>query len=251
MNISIFTVPDIPLIQNGDDLAEIICERSELHDNDIIAIASTIVAKAEGRVLELADIVPSKRAIVIAERNESDPRFVQAVLDESEEILLESPFLLVKERNGNTCVNAGIDGSNIDCGRIILLPEDSDRSAKNIRKNIFSLTDKKVSVIITDTNGRAFRDGQIGVAVGISGIAPTRDWRGSCDLFGNVLEVANDAVVDEISAAANLLLGEGSDGTPVVILRGLDFYAEEDGIGGIYFPESDDVIRNALMTCQK
>ena len=247
MNLSAYTVPDIPLIQKGDDLAEIICERTVLHDHDIIAIASTIVAKAEGRIIELQDISPSEHAISIAECNCSDPRFVQMVLDESEEILLESPFLLVKTRNGNICVNAGIDGSNIDRGYVVLLPENSDQSAKNIRDEIFSITDKKVSVIVTDTNGRAFRDGQTGVAIGISGIRPTRDWRGSCDLFGNVLEVANEAIVDELAGAANLLFGEACDGTPVVIISGLDFYAEEDGIGRMYFPESEDVIRSALM----
>ena len=248
MNFHAFTVPEIPLIRNGDDLAELICERAHLQDRDIIAIASTIVAKAEGRILELAEIVPTDRAIAIAERNESDPRFVQAVLDESAEILLESPFLLVKVRgeSGNICVNAGIDGSNIEEGHIILLPEDSDLSAKNIRKKIFSITDKKVSVIVTDTNGRAFRDGQIGVAIGISGILATRDWRGSRDLFGSVLEVANEAIVDEIASAANLLLGEGGDGTPVVVIRGFDYYAEEEGIKRIHFPASEDVIRSAL-----
>ncbi|RLG30518.1 coenzyme F420-0:L-glutamate ligase [Methanosarcinales archaeon] len=247
MHFNAFTVPDIPLVREGDDFAEIICKNAHLCDRDIVVIASTVVAKAEGRVTPLAAIAPSNRAIAIAERNESDSRFVQAVIDESEEILLESPFLLVKTPSGNICVNAGIDGSNIDSGRIILLPEDPDGSAKNIRKDIFSMTDKSVSVIITDTNGRAFRDGQIGVAIGISGIAPTKDWRGSRDLFGNVLEVANEAVVDEIAAAANLLFGEGSDGTPVVVIRGLDFCAEAEGIGGIYFPESEDVIRNALV----
>ncbi|MEA3323723.1 MAG: coenzyme F420-0:L-glutamate ligase [Euryarchaeota archaeon] len=247
MHFNAFTVPDIPLVEVGDDLAEIICKNTCLCDRDIVVIASTVVAKAEGRVTPLAAIAPSNRAIAIAERNESDSGFVQAVIDESEEILLESPFLLVKTQSGNICVNAGIDGSNIDSGRIVLLPEDPDGSAKNIRKDIFSMTDKSVSVIITDTNGRAFRDGQIGVAIGISGIAPTKDWRGSCDLFDNVLEVANEAVVDEIAAAANLLFGEGSDGMPVVVIRGLDFYAEEEGIREIYFPESEDVIRNALV----
>ena len=247
MHFNAFTVPNIPLVKEGDDLAEIICKNSRLCDRDIVVIASTVVAKAEGRVTKLAAIAPSNRAIAIAKQNESDPRLVQAVLEESEDIILESPFLLVKTRNGNICVNAGIDGSNIDSGRIILLPEDSDKSAKNIREDIFSRIGKTVSVIITDTNGRAFRDGQIGVAIGISGITPTRDWRGSCDLFGNVLEVANEAVVDEIAAAANLLFGEGSDGTPVVVIRGLDFYAEAEGIRGIYFLKSEDVVRNALV----
>ncbi|MEA3283082.1 MAG: coenzyme F420-0:L-glutamate ligase [Euryarchaeota archaeon] len=247
MHFNAFTVPDIPLVEGGDDLAEIICKNTRLCDHDIVVIASTVVAKAEGRVTPLAAITPSNRAITITERNEGDPRVVQAVLDESEDIILESPFLLVKTRNGNICVNAGIDGSNIDSGRIILLPEDPDGSAKNIREAIFSITAKTVSVIITDTNGRAFRGGQIGVAIGISGITPTRDWRGSRDLFGNVLEVANEAVVDEIAATANLLFGEGSDGTPVVVVRGLDFYVKAEGIRELYYPESDDVVRDALV----
>ena len=246
MNISLFTVPDIPLIHEGDDIPAIICERFDLHDRDIVVIASTIVAKAEGRIVELSDIVPSDRALAIAERNDGDPRLVQMVLDESREILLESPFLLVETQNGNVCVNAGIDGSNIDGDRIVLLPEDPDRSAKRIREEIFALTARTVSVIITDTNGRAFRDGQTGVAIGISGITPTRDWRGRCDLFGKVLEVANEAVVDEIAGAANLLFGEGGDGTPVVVVRGLDCYAEHEGLRSIHFPRSEDVIRDAI-----
>ena len=246
MNISLFTVPDIPLIHEGDDIAMIICERFDLHDHDIVTIASTIVAKAEGRVVDLSDIVPSDRAITIAEQNDGDPRLVQVVLDESREILLESPFLLVETQNGNVCVNAGVDGSNIDGDCVLLLPEDSDKSAKRIRDEIYAMTTRKVSVIITDTNGRAFRDGQTGVAIGISGITPTRDWRGRCDLFGKVLEVANEAVVDEIAGAANLLFGEGGDGTPVVVVRGLYCYAEHEGLGPIHFPRSEDVIRYAI-----
>ncbi len=146
-------------------------------------------------------------------------------------------------------MNAGIDGSNVDGDgdHIILLPNDPDKSAKNMRSDILSITGKKVSVVITDTNGRAFRDGQIGVAIGVSGIRPTRDWRGTCDLFGDVLEVANEAIVDELASVANLLFGVGCDGTPVVVIRGLDFYAESDGIGSLYFPESDDVIRRTLL----
>ncbi len=249
MNLNAVTVPDIPLIENGDDLAEIICKRVALQDRDIVVVASTIVAKAEGRIVKLQNIRPTKRAIAIADANESDSGFVQAVLDESAETLIESPFLLTKTRRGNICVNAGIDGSNVDGDNdhIILLPDDPDKSAKNMRADMFSITGKMVSVIITDTNGRAFRDGQIGVAIGVSGIRPTRDWRGTCDLFGDVLEVANEAIVDELASAANLLFGEGCDGTPVVVIRGLDFYAESDGIGSLYFPESDDVIRRTLL----
>ena len=145
MHFNAFTVPDIPLVEEGDDLAEIICKNARLCNHDIVVIASTVVAKAEGRVTRLAAITPSDRAITIAEQNESDSGFVQAVLDESEDIILESPFLLVKTRNGNICVNAGIDGSNIDSGQIILLPEDPDGSAKNIREAIFAITAKTVS----------------------------------------------------------------------------------------------------------
>jgi len=246
---SAFAVENIPLIKQGDDIARLLSGKTQLKEHDIVVISSTIVSKSEGRILSLNDVNVTERAKKIAERNLNDPRFVQAVLDESEEILLESPFLLVRTRNGSICVNAGIDRSNVEgSDNVLLLPEDPDKSAFELKESIFKLTGKKVSVIITDTNGRAFRMGQTGAAIGIAGMKATRDWRGTKDLFGRVLEVKNEAIVDEIAGFANILMGEGNGGTPVVVIRGLELYDERYGIKELYRPEKEDVIRRALKS---
>lgn len=248
MNVSAFSVENIPLIKKGDDIPRILTERIELSERDIVVISSTVVSKSEGRVISLKNVFPSEKSKLIAKRNGNEPGFVQAVLDESREILLESPFLLVRMKNGSICVNAGIDHSNVEgSDNILLLPEDPDKSALELKKSLFNYTGKNVSVIITDTNGRAFRIGQTGAAIGCAGIRPTRDWRGTKDLFGRVLEVKNEAVVDEIACFANILMGEGNGGMPMVIIRGLDLYDESNGIKELYRPENEDVIRKALL----
>ncbi len=247
MNASVFAVGNIPLIKQGDDIARILSEQTGLNEHDIVVISSTIVSKSEGRIVPLDRVKTTQRAKIIAKRNDNDPRFVQAVLDESAEILLESPFLLVRTKHGSICVNAGIDHSNVEgSNNILLLPEDPDKSARKLKESVSKYTGKNVSVIITDTNGRAFRMGQTGAAIGIAGIKPTRDWRGTEDLFGRVLEVKNEAVVDEIAGFANILMGEGNGGTPIVIIQGLELYDESFEIKELYRPEKEDVIRKAL-----
>ncbi len=244
-----FVVENIPLIRPCDDIGRFITEKTQLEEHDIVVISSTIVSKSENRIIPMNSIKATQKAEVLARRNNNDPRFVQAVLDESVDILLESPFLLVRTKNGSICVNAGIDHSNVEgAENILLLPESPDESAKKIKYSIFKLSGKKVSVIITDTNGRAFRNGQTGAAIGIAGIKPTRDWRGTKDLFGRVLEVKNEGVVDEIAGFANILMGEGDGGTPVVIIRGLYIYCESYGIKELYRPEKDDEILKALKS---
>ncbi|VVB53194.1 Coenzyme F420:L-glutamate ligase [uncultured archaeon] len=248
MNAAVFTVENIPLIKKGDDIARILTQRTQLSEHDIIAISSTVISKSEGGVISLKNMKFTERAELIAINNKTDPRFVQAVLDESVEILLESPFLLVRMKNGSICVNAGIDHSNVDgSDNILLLPQDPDKSASGLKKSLFNYTGKNVSVIITDTNGRAFRIGQTGAAIGCAGIKPTRDWRGTKDLFGRVLEVKNEGIVDEIAGFSNILMGEGDGGLPIVVIRGLDLYSESDGIKELYRPENEDVIRKAIL----
>lgn len=248
MNAAVFAVENIPLIEKGDDIARILTQRTQLSEHDIIAISSTVVSKSEGRVIFLKNVNPTGRAKLIAMNNNLDPRFVQAVLDESVEILLESPFLLVLMKNGSICINAGIDHSNVEgSDNILLLPEDPDKSALELKKSLFNYAEKNVSVIITDTNGRAFRMGQTGAAIGCAGIKPTRDWRGTKDLFGRVLEVKNEGIVDEIACFANILMGEGDGGMPIVVIRGLELYDESNGIKELYRPENEDVIRKAIL----
>ena len=249
MKATAFAVENFPLIKPGDDIGRLIVEKAELEEHDIIVVSSTIVSKSENRILPLDKVKVTPKAKAIAKKNDNDPRFVQAVLNESSEVFIESPFLLVLTKNGSICVNAGIDHSNVQGSEnILLLPEDPDKSAKKIKETIFELTGKKVSVIITDTNGRAFRMGQTGAAIGIAGIMPTRDWRGTKDLFGRVLEVKNEAIIDEFAGFANILMGEGNGGMPVVIIRGLDFYRESCCIKELYRPEEEDMIRRALIS---
>jgi coenzyme F420-0:L-glutamate ligase/coenzyme F420-1:gamma-L-glutamate ligase len=235
----------LPLVREGDDIAELIAERFELKDNDIVAICSTVVSKAEGRIAKLDDYVPSERAIEIARRLGEDPRFVQAVLEESEEILIDHPFLLVKAKFGNICVNAGIDRSNVERGYILLPPKDPDKSAERIRRRLKEITGKDVGVIITDTNGRCFRRGVVGVAIGVSGVLALRDWVGKRDLYGNLLSKTVECVADEIAGFANLIMGEGDWGVPVVIFRGLNLRGDGKA-GDIYRSEEEDVIRRYL-----
>ncbi len=165
---------------------------------------------------------------------------MQAVLDESADVLLEEPFLLTKTRFGHIGVNAGIDQSNVGGGRILLLPEDPSRSAEKLRRSL----NKNCAVIITDTCGRPFRCGVTGVAIGWAGISALQDWRGKRDMHGKVLEITLEAVVDEIASAANLLMGEAGDGTPAIVFRGLRF--PSGGKSSVFMPEDRDVIRPFL-----
>lgn len=234
-----YQILGLPIIKEGDDLAFLVESLFELEDGDVLCIASTIVAKSEGRFRRLDDYEPSSRAVEIAGTIGKDPRFVQAVLDESSEILLEKPFLLVVTKFGHIGVNAGIDQSNVGDGRILLLPENPSASAESIRKRL----GKDCAVIITDTCGRPFRCGVAGVAVGWGGIAALRDWRGRSDMYGRELEITLEAIVDEIAAMANLLMGEAGDGTPAVVFRGLR-YPRSGGM--VFMPQEKDVIRPKL-----
>ncbi|NYT02902.1 MAG: coenzyme F420-0:L-glutamate ligase [Methanosarcinales archaeon] len=240
-SVGIYLVRGLPRIREGDDLASMIESRVDLMDGDVVCLASTIVAKAEGRAFFLDDFAPSSRAMEIAEPLGKDPRFVQAVMDESREILLDSPFLLVVTSFGHICVNAGIDQSNVDQGRILLLPRDPSASAERIRRGL----SRDCAVIITDTCGRPFRRGVGGVAIGWSGIAPLKDWRGQQDLSGRPLEITLEAIVDEIAGMANLMMGEAGGGTPAVVIRGLDYPRSGDTL---FRPVDEDVIRRRLRS---
>ncbi len=235
----------LPIVKPGDDLAKLIVDAFEIKDGDIIAVCSTVVSKAEGRIVDLKDYKPSDEAKKIAERLKVEPEFVQAVLDESEEVLLDYPFLLVKAKFGNICVNAGIDRSNVEAGKILLPPIDPDESAERIRRRVEELTGRRVGVIITDTNGRCFRRGVVGFAIGIAGVKAMRNWMGKRDLFGNVLEKTVECVADEIAAFANLMMGEGDWGIPVVIFRGLNLLGD-GSMDDIYRSEKEDIIRRCL-----
>ena len=242
----LFAVPDLPEVRAGHDLAALIRERVDLRPDDVVCVASTVVSKAEGRSADLAEFPAGPRAREVAANleartgKERDPRFAQAVLEESVEVLLEAPFLLTETRFGHVGVNAGIDRSNVPDGDLLLLPERPSESAERIREGL-----PADRVVVTDTCGRPFREGQRGVAIGWAGLAPGRDWRGETDRDGRELSVAVESVVDELAAAANLVAGEGDGGTPVVVVR--DFEWGDHGEHDAHFREVEtDVIRRAI-----
>jgi coenzyme F420-0:L-glutamate ligase/coenzyme F420-1:gamma-L-glutamate ligase len=222
-----------PLIRAGDNVAKIIvgvCRDNglDIEDHDVIVVAEKIFSKAERRILRLKDIVPSEEAKRLSKVTGKDPRFVELVLRESKTVLKASrEILLVKDVRGLVCINAGIDKSNIKGEEnFALLPENPDRSARKCRLTIQKLTGRSVAVIICDTYSRPFRRGQVNFAIGVSGINLFRDYRGRMDLYGHVLRVKNVAVVDEVASAAELLMGQGTEATPVVIIRGLRGFVE-------------------------
>lgn len=245
----LFAVPDVPEVRPGDDLSELIDERVDLREDDVVVVASTVVSKAEGRLASLADFPAGPRAKEIAARlgelsgEEKDPRFAQAVLEESTEIIVEAPFLLTETRFGHTCVNAGIDRSNVGDSEadLLLLPKRPSESAERIRAGLLA----QPPVIVSDTCGRPFRHGQRGVAIGWAGMPASRDWRGETDRNGHELEVTVQSVVDELASAANLLAGEGDGGTPIVVVRDFDF-GDHEGSENLFRAVEGDFVRQAL-----
>lgn len=240
-----FPIEGVPEIREGDDIGAIIQERTSIEPGDIVCVASTIVSKAEGRKRNLSSYHVSETATQIAQDLEEitgeskDPRFAQAIIEESEELLLTSPFLLTVTKFGHITVNAGIDRSNVPDADILLLPSNPKRSAEDIHNTIGT------PVIVTDTSGRPFRYGQRGVAIGWAGMPAARDWRGETDRDGRTLDVTVQAVVDELAATANLITGEGAGGTPIVIIRGWEFGTHE-GHKPLFRTAEDDIIRQAL-----
>jgi len=248
--ITIVGLKGFPDIKAGDDIAKMICEKAEeqiggLRDNDIIVVASKIVAKAEGRIVKLSDIQPSPFAKRVAELTGKTPELVELILRESNKIVrMRGGHLIVETKHGFVCANAGIDKSNVAGGEDIvsLLPEDPDRSARGIRDRIRELKGVDVAVIISDTFGRAWRRGHVNFAIGIAGINVIKDYRGTQDMYGYTLRVTQMAIVDELAAAAELAMGK-SKGIPVVVIRGYDYPKGEDSIKNIIYPEEKDLFR--------
>jgi coenzyme F420-0:L-glutamate ligase/coenzyme F420-1:gamma-L-glutamate ligase len=251
-----FALEGFPLIRSGDDLAKIIIETAdknglEFEDGDVIVAAQKIFSKAEGRVFNLGDVAASRRAQRLARIVRKDPRFVELVLRETKKVLKAShEILLVEDVRGLVCINAGIDKSNVQGkNEFALLPENPDRSAEECCERIQRLTGKVVAVVISDTYSRPFRRGQVNFAIGVAGVNPFRDYRGKSDLFGQILKVKNVAVVDEIAAAAELVMGQGDEARPVVILRGLDESLvswEKRRIEDVFISRNEDLFRNVL-----
>ena len=245
-------VPGLPEVQPGDDLACVIREmmrqaRLKLRAGDVLVIAQKIVSKAEGRIVDLATVEPGAEAVRLAAECEKDPRLVELVLRESTEVLRTVPgVIIVEHRLGLVLANAGIDQSNLrpgdEHGHALLLPEDPDRSARDIREQILHESGVDTPVIITDTFGRPWREGQVNFAVGVSGMDVSRDYRGEVDASGKVMAVTNIAEVDEIASAAELVMGK-VDAVPAAIVRGHPYRRGEGGTGALLRSRSTDLFR--------
>ena len=236
-------VRGLPLIHAGDDVAALICEREPVEDGDILCVASTIYSKSKGYTKSLKEITPGERAIRLGGLNGEDPRFVQAVLDASTDIIMEHPFILSELASGHVGVRAGVDQSNIEDGMVIFLPPEPMKAADELRERIFEISKKHIGTIITDTCGRSFRRGQTGHAIGWSGFTAIRDFRGDTDLFGHELKITEEAVVDEIAGFANFVMGESNNGVPAVHFRNCQSWTGHDNL---YFSEDEDITRRLI-----
>jgi len=230
----VIAVQGLPIIRVGDSVAKLVCDAarrqgSPVQDGDILVVTHVLVSRAEGNVVSLDEVVPSDFAKCIAEQFGKDPALVEVVLRESKSISRMGDGILIMEtKHGFVCANSGVDRSNVPGERnVVLLPVDPDGSAEAIRREIRRLTGCEVAVIVSDTHGRPLRLGEINVAIGVAGIKPIRDRRGEKDLFGYVLRVKQTAIADELASAAELVIGQASEGIPVAIIRGYKYAASD------------------------
>ena len=251
MTLTLTPLKDIPLIRQNDDLADIIIhslERSTIaiEDNDIFVLAQKVVSKAEGRIINLATVTPSPRAIELGVQIEKDARLVELILQESNSVVRTRPgTIIVEHKLGFICANAGIDHSNVT-GKdetVLLLPENPDQSASEIRTKIESVTNKKIGVMIINSHGHAWRIGTEGVCIGLSGIPGVIDERGWKDLFDYTLRITVVGVADELAAAASLVMGQASEGTPIVHVRGFPYPLREGSLKELIRPKEQDLFR--------
>ena len=259
MNLTFIGVDNIPMVQPGDDLVAMVAEGlnsmgETLKNDDVLVFAQKVISKAEDRYLDLTTVEPSDEALKIGLEVDKDPRKVQAVLDESREIIRKRPGVLIVEQNlGFVQANAGIDQSNIindggdDDDLCLLLPIDPDASARKIKDEIFSQHKVTVGVIINDSIGRAWRVGSLGLAIGVAGFTALEDYIGQSDIYGRELLVTQVGAADEMAAGASLVMGQTDEKTPVVVVRGYQPRDPEDkslrGVAPLIRPKEMDMFR--------
>lgn len=237
--IQLIPVHGLPEVREGDDLAALTVERATLEDGDVVVVAQKVVSKAEGRIVRIDDFEASAKAIELA-GDERDPREVEVILREAKQIIRErGPLVIAQTRHGFICASAGVDHSNApEHGTLVLLPLDSDASARGLRERIAELTGATVGVIITDSFGRPFRQGTTDVAIGVAGVQAMLDLRGTKDRIGYELRSSRVAIADEIAGAADLARGK-AEGVPVVIVRGLQLAGDGSAQEIVIEPELD------------
>jgi coenzyme F420-0:L-glutamate ligase/coenzyme F420-1:gamma-L-glutamate ligase len=254
-SINATAIEGLPEVAPGDDLANLVAmaiadardPRIKISNTDVLVIAHKVVSKAEGRIRLLPDVRPSPRAIELAAELGKDPRHVQVILDESREVLRASRGVLIcVTHHGFICANAGVDASNVPGDdAVVMLPRDPDMSARGLRSRFKELVNAKPAILITDSFGRAWRHGQVDVAIGCAGLTPLEDWRGRTDAVGRELRATWIAVADELAAAADL--ARTKDGAlPVIVVSGADRHVSSDdgpGAAALIRPESENLFR--------
>jgi coenzyme F420-0:L-glutamate ligase/coenzyme F420-1:gamma-L-glutamate ligase len=253
MVVTLSAIAGVPLVRPRDDLAGLLisaCERSTLipADGDILVVAQKVVSKAQGRYVDLAGVVPSARAQQLAAEVNKDPRLVEVILRESRRVVRHRPgVLIVEHRLGFVLANAGVDRSNVDpqagIEPVLLLPNDPDGSAATLLARFAAHFKKTLAVVITDSFGRAWRRGTVGVALGAAGLPAVMDLRGRPDLFGHALRVTQTGFADEIAAAASLLMGQADEGMPAVLVRGLAWTGAASSAAALIRPPDEDLFR--------
>ncbi len=245
MSLHIFPVHFKQDINPDSNLVDILISSNKcgIEDGDVIVVSQKIVSKQEGRAINLDTVIPSELSIGIASAYDKDPKLVEAILSETTRIVrMEHGVIIVQTKHGFVCANAGIDESNVDGNYVTLLPKDPDTSAKLIRSEIQTKTGKKVAVIISDTFGRPFRLGQTDNAIGVAGIESILSYEGKPDTFGKILRVTAIAIVDELSAAAELVM-EKTKKSPMAIIKNYQFESKEEQISNLLRPESEDLFK--------
>jgi coenzyme F420-0:L-glutamate ligase/coenzyme F420-1:gamma-L-glutamate ligase len=249
-------LPGLPLIQEGDDLANLFLEglnRAGIHleDGDLLVVAQKIVSKAEGRVVNLNQVEPSDEARQLAKETQKDPRLVELILGESTRIIRKRPGLIIVEhRLGFVCANAGIDASNVDAAEdgvknmVVLIPENPDASAQSLVTVLGENAGARIGVLIIDSHGRAWREGAVGVVIGVAGLPGIIDLRGTPDLFGLPLQSTQVGIADEVAAAASIIMGQAAEGLPVVHVRGFPYPLSSGSLGDLMRPPDKDLFRN-------
>jgi len=250
VTLTLRSLPDVPLIREGDDVAVIVLQALNragvtLEVGDALVVASKVFSKAEGRFVCLDDVVPSDEAQHLAQVTRKDPRIVELVLRESVSVSRSAPNVLItRHRLGFVSANAGIDQSNV--GRqntVLLLPIDPDASAERLRAALHEATGVSVGIVISDTHGRPFRLGNVGVAIGVAGLPALVDLRGTVDLFGRVMQASIMGYADLVASAAHLISGEGAEGTPITWIRGLAVAPADGHASDLVRPLSEDLYR--------
>lgn len=252
MDLKVMPIVGLPMIQKGDDIAEILAEHTRsdgpsLETGDVLVVAQKIVSKSEGRLISLKNVTPSKEAIHLGAETEKDPRLVELMLQESTEVVRKKPgVLILRHRLGHVGAHAGIDQSNIshsDEDNALLLPTDPDQSAKKLATDMKYLLNTDIGVVISDSGNRPWRVGTVGMAIGAYGFPVLDDHRGGVDLYGRELKVTLINRADSIATAATLVMGETTEGVPAAIVRGFDWEPSEQTAAEINRPLEEDLFR--------